>query len=124
MCGIAGFIGRGESTDLARMIDALAHRGPDGTGTWIAQPVFFGHRRLSIVDLASGSQPMTTLDGQLVITFNGEIYNHADLRTQLEQLGHRFKNGPFRYRSSLVRISGMERKLARQVKRHVVIRDL
>src|SRR4029077_3674063 len=73
------------------MIDALAHRGPDGAGTWIAQPVFFGHRRLSIVDLASGSQPMTTLDGQLVITFNGEIYNHVELRKQLERLGHRFK---------------------------------
>src|SRR6516165_1456231 len=91
MCGIAGFIGIGKRLDLERMIDALAHRGPDGAGTWIAQPVFFGHRRLSIVDLASGSQPMTTLDGQLVITFNGEIYNHVELRKQLEQLGHRFK---------------------------------
>src|SRR5262249_7810030 len=91
MCGIAGFIGIGKRHDLERMIDALAHRGPDGEGTWIAQPVFFGHRRLSIVDLASGSQPMTTLDGQLVVTFNGEIYNHVELRKQLEQLGHTFK---------------------------------
>jgi len=91
MCGIAGFIGIGKRLDLERMIDALAHRGPDGAGTWIAPPVFFGHRRLSIVDLASGSQPMTTLDGQLVITFNGEIYNHVELRKQLERLGHRFK---------------------------------
>ena len=91
MCGIAGFIGRGERLDLERMIDALAHRGPDGAGIWIDQQVFFGHRRLSIVDLAAGAQPMTTLDGQLVITFNGEIYNHVELRKQLEQLGHRFK---------------------------------
>jgi asparagine synthase (glutamine-hydrolysing) len=91
MCGIAGFIGRGEKSTLEHMIDALAHRGPDGEGTWIDQPVFFGHRRLSIVDLASGTQPMTTQDDQLVITFNGEIYNHAEIRKQLEQRGHRFK---------------------------------
>ena len=91
MCGIAGFIGRGERLDLERMIDALAHRGPDGEGIWIDQQVFFGHRRLSIVDLVAGAQPMTTLDGQLVITFNGEIYNHVELRKQLERLGHRFK---------------------------------
>ena len=93
MCGIAGFIGDGESAVLHRMIDALAHRGPDGEGTWIDQNsrVFLGHRRLSIVDLAAGSQPMTTLDSQLVITFNGEIYNHAKLRAELETRGHRFK---------------------------------
>ena len=93
MCGIAGFIGEGESPVLHRMIDVLAHRGPDGEGTWIDQDsrLFLGHRRLSIVDLAAGSQPMTTLDGQLVITFNGEIYNHVELRRKLEALGHRFK---------------------------------
>jgi asparagine synthase (glutamine-hydrolysing) len=93
MCGIAGFIGEGESPVLHRMIDTLAHRGPDGEGTWIDQNsrVFLGHRRLSIVDLAAGSQPMTTLDEQLVITFNGEIYNHVELRRKLEVLGHRFK---------------------------------
>jgi asparagine synthase (glutamine-hydrolysing) len=93
MCGIAGFVGTGESAILHRMIDALAHRGPDGEGTWVDQNsrVFFGHRRLSILDIAAGSQPMTTLDKQLVITFNGEIYNHAKLRAELESHGHRFK---------------------------------
>jgi asparagine synthase (glutamine-hydrolysing) len=93
MCGIAGFIGEGESPVLHQMIDVLAHRGPDGEGTWIDQNsgLFLGHRRLSIVDLAAGSQPMTTLDEQLVITFNGEIYNHVELRRKLEALGHRFK---------------------------------
>ena len=93
MCGIAGFIGEGERPVLHRMIDVLAHRGPDGEGTWIDQNsrLFLGHRRLSIVDLAAGSQPMTTLDEQLVITFNGEIYNHVELRRKLEALGHRFK---------------------------------
>src|SRR6201997_2306245 len=93
MCGIAGFVGAGERDDLHRMIDALAHRGPDGDGTWIDQHfrLFFGHRRLSILDIASGAQPMTTIDEQLVITFNGEIYNHAELRQELENRGHRFK---------------------------------
>src|SRR5580693_7046929 len=93
MCGIAGFIGNTENAVLNRMIDVLAHRGPDGEGTWIDQDskVFLGHRRLSICDIAAGSQPMTTLDEQLVITFNGEIYNHAELRRKLEALGHRFK---------------------------------
>src|ERR1700745_3327120 len=89
MCGIAGFIADGEPDDLQRMTDALAHRGPDGEGAWIDQHsrVFLGHRRLSILDLASGAQPMTTLDDQLVITFNGEIYNHAELRRELESRG-------------------------------------
>jgi asparagine synthase (glutamine-hydrolysing) len=93
MCGIAGFIGNGENLVLKGMIGLLAHRGPDGEGTWIDQnsKVFLGHRRLSIVDLAAGAQPMTSLDEQLVITFNGEIYNHAELRTDLEARGHRFK---------------------------------
>jgi asparagine synthase (glutamine-hydrolysing) len=93
MCGIAGFIGKAESPVLREMIDALAHRGPDGEGIWIDEEnnVFLGHRRLSIIDLAAGSQPMTTLDDQLVVTFNGEIYNHAELRAILEKRGHRFK---------------------------------
>jgi asparagine synthase (glutamine-hydrolysing) len=93
MCGIAGFVGAGEHADVHRMIDVLAHRGPDGEGVWIDQNsrVFFGHRRLSILDIAAGSQPMTTLDEQLVVTFNGEIYNHAELRANLEARGHRFK---------------------------------
>src|ERR1700719_3927233 len=93
MCGIAGFIGGGERSDLHGMTDALAHRGPDGEGTWIDQHsrVFLGHRRLSVLDIASGAQPMTTIDEQLVIIFNGEIYNHAELRVELESRGHQFK---------------------------------
>jgi asparagine synthase (glutamine-hydrolysing) len=73
------------------MTAAVAHRGPDGEGTWIEANVFLGHRRLSIIDLGSGAQPMTALDNQLVVTFNGEIYNHAELRADLEKRGHRFK---------------------------------
>ncbi len=93
MCGIAGFIGAGERLVLDRMTSALAHRGPDGEGYWVDEErrVFLGHRRLSILDIAAGSQPMTTRDGKLVITFNGEIYNHAELRVKLEKRGHHFK---------------------------------
>ena len=89
MCGIAGFVGRGDRTDLERMTRAIAHRGPDADGHWIeeATAVHLGHRRLAIVDLAGGGQPMGTADGQLQIVFNGEIYNHANLREQLKARG-------------------------------------
>src|ERR1700752_1507400 len=75
------------------MTSRLAHRGPDGEGLWVDEPhrVFLGHRILAIVDLANGQQPMSTADGQLVITFNGEIYNHRELRQELEAAGPRFQ---------------------------------
>ncbi|MFG0336087.1 MAG: asparagine synthase (glutamine-hydrolyzing), partial [Maioricimonas sp. JB049] len=76
---------------LKRMRDTMVHRGPDGAGVWISddQTVGLGHRRLSIIDLSeSAAQPMSTADGSLWITFNGEIYNHAEIRTELIQLGH------------------------------------
>jgi asparagine synthase (glutamine-hydrolysing) len=89
MCGIAGFVGRGDRTDLERMTRAIAHRGPDADGHWIeeATGVHLGHRRLAIVDLTGGGQPMGTADGQLQIVFNGEIYNHRELREQLKARG-------------------------------------
>jgi len=75
------------------MVDALAHRGPDDSGRWIdsARAVHLGHRRLSILDIAGGHQPMATADGELIIVFNGEIYNFAELRAQLSSLGHTFR---------------------------------
>lgn len=93
MCGIAGFVGRGDRADLARMTSAIAHRGPDADGHWIDEKtaVHLGHRRLSIVDLAGGAQPMGTADGQLQVIFNGEIYNHAELRAELKALGCAFQ---------------------------------
>ncbi|MDO8347228.1 MAG: asparagine synthase (glutamine-hydrolyzing) [Rugosibacter sp.] len=93
MCGIAGFIGQGSAGDLERMTAALAHRGPDSEGVWIdeAKGVYLGHRRLSIIDVAGGQQPMWTRDGRLGIVFNGEIYNFAELRQELEKAGHRFE---------------------------------
>jgi asparagine synthase (glutamine-hydrolysing) len=92
MCGITGFIGPGDEATLRRMTDTLAQRGPDSAGYWTdqARGVHFGHRRLSILDHAGGQQPMVTADGDHVIVFNGEIYNFAELRTQLVARGHRF----------------------------------
>ena len=91
MCGIAGFVGLGDRETLARMTAALAHRGPDDSGLWVERNVFLGHRRLSIVDLTGGHQPMSTQDGDLTVTFNGEIYNHSELRAELKKQGHVFQ---------------------------------
>jgi asparagine synthase (glutamine-hydrolysing) len=96
MCGIVGFVaGPGaESIDapevLARMSGAVAHRGPDDSGRFLAPGVALGHRRLSIIDLAGGHQPITTEEGRYTIVFNGEIYNFRELRDELESRGHRF----------------------------------
>ena len=96
MCGIAGIISTDRSRDVGpaveRLTAELAHRGPDGTGLrflgdrWAA----FGHRRLSIVDLECGAQPMGNEDGQVWVVLNGELYNHLEIRKDLEHLGHRF----------------------------------
>ncbi len=94
MCGLAGILApRGAQVDrvlLARMTAALAHRGPDGDGFHVEPGVGLGHRRLSIIDVEGGHQPMFNEDGSVVVVFNGEIYNHAELRPELEALGHRF----------------------------------
>ena len=98
MCGIAGRVNfRSEAPVepdvIARMCDLLAHRGPDGDGTYCHGPVGLGHRRLAIIDLSpTGRQPMSTADGTVSITFNGEIYNFRELRTELEQRGHIFRS--------------------------------
>src|SRR2546422_919784 len=97
MCGINGIAlsaRSGRRVDaglLARMRDVLTHRGPDDEGLFIDGPIGLGHRRLSIVDVASGHQPMTNEDATLHITYNGEIYNHADHRPQLEARGHVYR---------------------------------
>jgi asparagine synthase (glutamine-hydrolysing) len=96
MCGIAGFISfDGHDQDDAaarvqRMTDAIVHRGPDAGGRYVDGHAALGHRRLSIIDLASGAQPMGAADGHVQIVFNGEIYNFLELRRELEGLGHRF----------------------------------
>jgi len=94
MCGILGWFGQHRPEDVGRFgaaLDLLAHRGPDDRGVIAAPGVLLGHRRLSILDLTSaGHQPMTEPLSGAVIVFNGEIYNHVELRAELEILGHRF----------------------------------
>src|SRR5215212_6337082 len=92
MCGIAGIIGKARVDEQAvmRMIRPLAHRGPDDEGIWFDPEarVGLGHRRLAIIDLSpQGHQPMHSSDGRFVLTFNGEIYNHPELRAELEDRG-------------------------------------
>ena len=96
MCGIAGLfhLETAKPVDPARltaMTDAMVHRGPDGSGIWTAQGVGFGHRRLSIIDLEGSPQPMATADEAFTIVFNGEIYNYADVRAELQAKGHVFR---------------------------------
>jgi len=95
MCGIAGIVsetGGSLESQLAPMIDAQAHRGPDAWGVWSDERCALGHRRLSIIDLSeAGRQPMANADGAVLITFNGEIYNFQQLRHELESLGHNFR---------------------------------
>ncbi len=92
MCGICGFTGAGDVDILSSMNQAIVHRGPDAGGVWHneREAVYLGHRRLSIIDLSGGAQPMWTIDGTLGITFNGEIYNHLELREELIEAGHHF----------------------------------
>lgn len=93
MCGITGIIGPGheDKSLLARMMDRIAHRGPDDTGTYVDDACALGHARLSIIDLTGGHEPILDADGQRAIIYNGEIYNHEALRQQLEGKGHAFK---------------------------------
>jgi asparagine synthase (glutamine-hydrolysing) len=95
MCGIAGIFHLDQEpvspVILKKMTDAIAHRGPDGEGQYIDHYVGLGHRRLAIIDLSpAGHQPMITKDGRFILSFNGEIYNHHELRIELEANGYQF----------------------------------
>jgi asparagine synthase (glutamine-hydrolysing) len=97
MCGFVGVVALNDAqitSSLIRQMSAtLRHRGPDDEGIYLSPTVGFGFRRLSILDLSSAShQPMASPDGQIVLVFNGEIYNHIELRQELQALGHEFKS--------------------------------
>jgi asparagine synthase (glutamine-hydrolysing) len=97
MCGIVGKVNRDagrpvEPALVARMKECIARRGPDGDGTWLRPPAGFGFRRLAIIDLETGDQPMLNEDGTVAVVFNGEIYNFRELRARLEALGHVFRS--------------------------------
>src|SRR4051794_19483473 len=95
MCGITGFVGRdGEEADrgvLARMTATLGHRGPDGDGFYLDGRAALGHRRLAIIDLAGGAQPLANEDGSVWVTYNGELYNEPALRAGLTARGHVYR---------------------------------
>src|SRR5262249_55888014 len=91
MCGIAGTVRIGDLALVEQMTNLISYRGPDDYGLYEDGEVCLGHRRLSILDLsAAGHQPMLSDDGELAITFNGEIYNFPSLKKELEQRGYRF----------------------------------
>ena len=97
MCGITGIFNLNREpvsiVALHAMSDAIAHRGPDGEGFFVEGCIGLGHRRLAIIDLSpAGHQPMTTLDGRFVLSYNGEVYNYQELRLELESLGYHFRS--------------------------------
>src|SRR5215213_9696577 len=97
MCGICGIAlpaGSRRRLDmdlLERMRDTLVHRGPDGAGAFLEGGVGLGHRRLSIIDVAHGQQPMASDDERLQVVYNGEVFNHPTLKGELEAAGHHFR---------------------------------
>lgn len=96
MCGICGVMGHSINdvqllAITRRMSDSLIHRGPDGSGMFNSQPISLGHRRLAIIDLVTGDQPMISSDKRYAITFNGEIFNYIELREELKALGRKFR---------------------------------
>ena len=91
MCGITGYVGKGDRQLLERMCQSMLHRGPDEDGFFVEPGIGLGMRRLSIIDLAGGRQPISNEDGSVVVVFNGEIYNYQELTTRLKDRGHFFK---------------------------------
>src|ERR1043166_3490850 len=94
IAGIAGILGRGAPSlevQVRGMCEAIRHRGPDGDGYFIEDGIALGMRRLAIIDVEGGWQPIANEDGSVQVVFNGEIYNHHELHRQLVKLGHRFR---------------------------------
>ncbi|RKY13994.1 MAG: asparagine synthetase B, partial [Planctomycetota bacterium] len=95
MCGICGVVGEADAGTVERMAKRLRHRGPDSEGVKVfcSPPAVLGHTRLAIIDLSdAAAQPMSTPDGRFHITYNGEVYNFREIRTELEARGYRFRS--------------------------------
>src|SRR3989338_8885640 len=90
MCGICGYQGIKDKGLIKDMLNSLVHRGPDDYGIYNDKNITLGHRRLSIIDLNNGKQPIYNEDKSMVISFNGEIYNYQELRKELQEKGHIF----------------------------------
>src|SRR4051812_48659420 len=90
MCGILGIVSRAGGRPALRELDLLTHRGPDGEGRVHEGPLTMGMRRLAIIDLVTGDQPLGNESGDVVCILNGELYNHVELRAELEARGHTF----------------------------------
>ena len=92
MCGICGFVGKIDDgvNVIKKMVSVIAHRGPNDVNFFVDNNISMGFRRLSILDISEGRQPIYNEDNNLVLTFNGEIYNFLELKDQLMNLGHRF----------------------------------
>ncbi|GGW50820.1 asparagine synthase (glutamine-hydrolyzing) [Streptomyces galilaeus] len=96
MCGVTGWVDwetdlRTRGATVSAMAETLACRGPDASGVWLSRHAAFGHRRLSVIDLTGGAQPLGTGQPETVLTYNGELYNHQELRRELQSLGHTFR---------------------------------
>ncbi|MFF7534400.1 asparagine synthase (glutamine-hydrolyzing) [Streptomyces bobili] len=96
MCGVTGWLDwetdlRTRGATVSAMAETLACRGPDASGVWLSRHAAFGHRRLSVIDLTGGAQPLGTGQPETVLTYNGELYNHQELRRELQSLGHTFR---------------------------------
>ena len=126
MCGIAGIcrldgqpLNEDARAHVRAMTDVITYRGPDGSGIWQEGPVCLGHRRLSIIDLSGGSQPMQDVDGELCIVFNGEIYNFAVLRQERP-----LPQQPFRHGGHPPGLPRLGHGLPPALRRHVRLRPL
>ncbi len=106
MCGITGIVGNSINTSvyqtaIQKMTDAIAHRGPNSQGLWNDEHCFFGHRRLSIIDLSeAGNQPFISQDGRYILVYNGELYNYKDLKFELQRVEHGSKNIPYIFKTN------------------------
>ena len=130
MCGIVGWIDwsrdlSGEGEQIGRMADTMRRRGPDERGTWLTKHAALGHRRLSVIDLAHGQQPMTFSDGDRTfsLVYNGELYNFPELREELIALGHAFRTR-CDTESAPPRLCRVGRRLRSPLRRHLRVRHL